>query len=444
MKEISADQFINSRLSNDADQETLFQEKVQALADEVLTIIKELHQEQSSLVNSKLIAKKMFSRESVQKLLDDYGYPVNGRNSGNEQLKQSIDSILNRFAESLPLSVREHFSNLKEQYTPSSPENALDNTVKIMRKLFNSVSRRINELEAILQTTNHFLFEMELYIKKEISSVDGKYQDDLALKNSVFSDVRIIKQSFDMSSDIIMIKKTVFSKIAHITMAIEQKREQETARLKQTKNTLEEMHKKMSAIVYEAEVMRQRAFDTETESLRDNLTKLFNRKAYDKKVEETLANLNRYDITSSLLLFDLDNFKQINDNYGHRTGDLALKKIAQILMERLRKSDFIARYGGEEFVCILPHTNLRVAKEISEQIRSFIENTIFTFKVNKIRLTISAGVSLFRKSDNASTVFERADAAMYLGKKSGRNMVKTEDDIEEAGKTISDFHTETD
>jgi len=438
MKEISTDQYINSRLSNDAHQETLFQEKVQALADEVLTIIKELHQEQSQLVNSKLIAKKMFSRESVQKLLDDYGYSANSRNSSNEQFKESIESVLNKFAESLPLSVRGHFSSLKKQFAPSSPENALDNTVRIMRKLFNSVSHRLNELEAILQTTNHFLFEMEMYIKKEISSIDGKYQEDLALKNSVFSDVRIIKQSFEMFSDISTIKKTVFSKIANITMAIEQKREQEMSRLKQTKNTLEEMHKKMSDIVYEAEVMRQRSFDTEIESLQDNLTKLFNRKAYDKKVEETLANLDRYNISSSLLVFDLDNFKQINDNYGHRTGDLTLKKIAQILMERFRKNDFIARYGGEEFVCILPHTKLREAKEIGEHIRSFIENTIFTFKVNRIRLTISAGVSAFRKSDNASTVFERADAAMYLGKKSGRNMVKTEDDIEVAGKTFSD------
>jgi len=435
---------MNSHLLDDAHQETFFQEKVQVLADEVLTIIKELHEERSTLVNSRLIAKKMFSRESVQKLLDDYGHRVKGRSVSNDQLKQSVDTVVNRFAESLPLAVREHLSRLKDQCIPSSSEDALDTTVRIMRKLFNSISSRVNELEAILQTTHHFLSEMEMYLKKEISSLEGKHHEDVALQNSIFSDIRMIKQSFDMSSDIRMIKETVFNKIANITITIEQKREQEMSRLEETKSTLEVMHGKMRDIVEEAEVIRKKSFDTEIESLQDNLTKLFNRRAYDKKIEETLANFNRYNVSSSLLIFDLDNFKQINDKYGHRTGDLTLRKIAQIFKERFRKNDFIARYGGEEFVCILPHTALREAKEVAEHIRAFIENTIFTFKVNKIRLTITAGVSMFRKTDNASTVFERADAALYLGKKSGRNTVKTEDDIEKSGKSDSDFFIEKD
>jgi diguanylate cyclase (GGDEF)-like protein len=422
--------YTNLTLPHDSNQETLFQGKVQILADEVLTIMKELHEEHRGLVNSKLIAQKMFSKESVKKLLYDFKQNDVDSDSSADKVKQSVDDVLNRFSESLPISMKEHLSTLKMKFAPSSSEDVLNNTDKIIKKLLETIASRVNELENILQKTTHFLFEMDNYLKKEVSLVDESYQESTAIKHSIFSDSRAIKESFDMSSDISTIKKAVFSRIANITKTIEEKREQDMFRLKETKKTLETMSNKMSDIVYEAEEIRKRSLETEIESLQDNLTKLYNRKAFDNKVEETLANLSRYNVSSSLIVCDLDNFKQINDTYGHRSGDLTLKKVAQIFKERLRKNDFIARYGGEEFIFILPHTSLKEAKEISEHIRSYIERTTFTYKNNDISLTISIGVSTFKEGDNASTVFERADAALYLAKKFGRNMVKTENDLE--------------
>jgi diguanylate cyclase (GGDEF)-like protein len=425
------DQYKHTKLTFDADQKFAFQDKVQVLADEVLTIVKELHEEQRSLVNSKLIAKKMCSREAVKQILDDYGQDGHGREASNDLSSQSVDDVLDRFIELLPSSIRESLLNIKAQHIPSDSEDTLDIIVNIIKKLFDSISSRVNELESILQKTTHFLFEMDQNLKKEVSSVDGKYQESITLKHSIMDDARMIKQSFDVYSDISIIKKIVFGKIANIAKTIEEKREQEMCRLKETKKTLEEISHKMSDIVCEAEAIRRRSFESEFESLQDNLTKLYNRKAYEYKVEETFANLRRYSISSSLLICDMDHFKKINDNYGHGIGDLALMKIAQIFKDRLRINDFISRYGGDEFAFILPHTSLPEAKEISEHIRSFIENTRFTFKSNKIIITVSIGISTFKKSDNASTVFERADAALYLAKKSGRNMVKIEDDVEQ-------------
>lgn len=419
-------------LQHNGIQESLFEEKVQLLADEVLIIMKELHQEHRSLINSKLIAKRMFSKESVKKLLDELAQNGDNGDSGTDKAKQSVDDMLNRFSELLPFSMKEHLHNLNKKYSPSSSEDVLNNTDTIIKNLFDTIASRVNDLENILQKITHFLFEMDVYLKNEISLVDGSYQESITLKHSIFSDTRAIKESFDVSGDIGTIKKVVFSKIANITKSIEYKRDQEMFRLKETKKTLEGMSDKMSNIVYEAENIKKRSLEAEFESLLDNLTKLFNRKAFDNKVKETLANLDRYNVSSSLLVCDLDNFKQINDNYGHHPGDLTLKKVAQIFYEKLRKSDFVARYGGEEFVCILPHTSLLEAKEISEHMRAIIERTSFTYKDKIIDLTISIGVSTFKKEDNASTVFERADAALYLAKKSGRNLVKTENDIEQS------------
>jgi diguanylate cyclase len=167
----------------------------------------------------------------------------------------------------------------------------------------------------------------------------------------------------------------------------------------------------------------------ESESLHDNLTGLSNRKAYDQKIIETLATLGRYGVPSSLLMCDIDDFKKINDTYGHKVGDLALKKLASLLKEKLRVNDFISRYGGEEFAIILSHTDLPGAVKAGEGILSYINNSAFSYKGDRILLTISIGISVFKQNDDAGTVFERADSALYVAKRSGKNNVKTETDL---------------
>jgi diguanylate cyclase len=129
------------------------------------------------------------------------------------------------------------------------------------------------------------------------------------------------------------------------------------------------------------------------------------------------------------MLCDIDHFKRINDTYGHIVGDLVLKKFVALVNEKLRATDFLARYGGEEFTIILPHIPLDKAQAAAESIREHIYKSVFSYKENEILLTISIGVSTFRKDDTASSVFERADRALYLAKHSGRNAVKTEEEV---------------
>jgi len=130
------------------------------------------------------------------------------------------------------------------------------------------------------------------------------------------------------------------------------------------------------------------------------------------------------------MICDIDSFKSINDNFGHKVGDLALKKLSTLLMEHTRSDDFIARYGGEEFVIICPNTSIKDAKKTAENIRSSISNTEYSYKDNKIPFTISIGLSEFRKIDDCDTVFERTDKALYLAKASGKNIVKTDTDLQ--------------
>lgn len=124
-------------------------------------------------------------------------------------------------------------------------------------------------------------------------------------------------------------------------------------------------------------------------------------------------------------MFDIDNFKSINDTYGHNVGDNVLQNIVQVATRRLRKDDLIARLGGEEFVIFLENTPLVAAQSIAEDIRLAISNTSLVIDSNKISITATFGVSSFQNSDeDFEEVFKKADFAMYEGKADGRNKVK--------------------
>jgi diguanylate cyclase (GGDEF)-like protein len=127
----------------------------------------------------------------------------------------------------------------------------------------------------------------------------------------------------------------------------------------------------------------------------------------------------------SMLMFDIDFFKRVNDTYGHACGDMALKYIAQILMDNIRTSDIAARYGGEEFIILIAYPGKNMAMKIAERIRSIIEASEITYKEHSIRLTISCGVVCYDKSQDLSAeiMIDRADKALYRSKQEGRNRV---------------------
>ena len=198
--------------------------------------------------------------------------------------------------------------------------------------------------------------------------------------------------------------------------------------IKETEKSLEEMNTRMSEIKNQADEIRKKSKGIEYEASYDALTGVFNQKAYKKKMHEILADVSRYGIAASLMICDIDFFMNINDKYGHKVGDLALKKLASLLREKMRINDFISRYGGEEFVIILPHTELDNALVAGERLRIYIDDAKFTYKGETIPLTISIGISCFRKDDDIDSIFKRAESALLIAKKSGRNSVKTEEE----------------
>ncbi|WP_341707979.1 diguanylate cyclase [Halopseudomonas sp.] len=159
-------------------------------------------------------------------------------------------------------------------------------------------------------------------------------------------------------------------------------------------------------------------------ALRDGLTGLLNRRYWESCLEREFARHQRYDNPVSLVIFDIDHFKRVNDTYGHQTGDEVIRAVSGVTSHLVRETDFAGRYGGEEFVVLLPGTNLDGAAQFAERLRASVEQQVLDYQGSPLTFTISLGVATI--SDDMvdyQALLERADKALYASKEGGRNMV---------------------
>ena len=157
----------------------------------------------------------------------------------------------------------------------------------------------------------------------------------------------------------------------------------------------------------------------------DGLTQIFNKRYFAEALDREIARASRYRRELSLVMFDLDHFKDVNDTHGHLAGDAVLKTLAHTIKTRIRTEDIFARYGGEEFAIILPEIEGHNAHQFAEKIRRIVETTDFVFENTKIPVTISMGVATLDLEEPASgALIKRADERLYEAKAAGRNCVK--------------------
>ena len=161
-------------------------------------------------------------------------------------------------------------------------------------------------------------------------------------------------------------------------------------------------------------------------AMRDGLTGLLNHRAFYERLQEEIYRAERYRYPLALVLADLDNFKKINDTYGHLVGDEVLRRVAEILRRQVRRSDVVARYGGEEIAILMPQTTKADARRIAERVRRYIANhPLRVGKGDRIPVTLSFGVAAYPEdARNARELVARADAALYAAKTNGRNRVE--------------------
>ena len=159
-------------------------------------------------------------------------------------------------------------------------------------------------------------------------------------------------------------------------------------------------------------------------TIKDGLTDISNKRQLDNVMAKEISRAQRHERPLSLLMIDIDHFKDVNDTYGHLAGDSVLKDLAAILQKRLRPDDEVARYGGEEFAAILPETPVGGAAKIAEDLRRLVEQHDFVVEGEHIRVTISIGAAELGRGQTMNQFYKAADEALYEAKRGGRNQVR--------------------
>lgn len=185
-----------------------------------------------------------------------------------------------------------------------------------------------------------------------------------------------------------------------------------------------EMRTKLEALVDErTEELRLKSLELERQATHDKLTGLFNRRYADDFLQREIESSKRHDREFTIALADIDHFKQVNDDHSHAVGDQVLRSVAEILVNRCRKTDVVARYGGEEFLLCFPDTSAEFAEQICSQIRNAVEKSNWSHIANDISITISFGIAEVGVNSRRTSILSDADTRLYQAKNKGRNRI---------------------
>lgn len=288
-----------------------------------------------------------------------------------------------------------------------------------------------------------------LYTQK-IENISVPYNYDDIIKNSVVQ-LENLEQSTLLNSTVltlvtiimalminIIITRKIISRInyaaevadlisgGHRDVEVENSGHDEISRLLQSLHHMQTNIRNTERILHEGEE-KLRSQQSELEHLTkiDALTGVYNRRHLSEKIENEISRNNRYCANISVMMVDLDHFKNINDTYGHAAGDQILKIVSKLFKHSIRETDMVARYGGEEFCIILVETPLDEAMFVAEKIRAIIEEATLPMGDNQvIDVTCSIGVAQYHRSmRNSETLIAKADEALYRAKREGRNRV---------------------
>jgi diguanylate cyclase len=189
------------------------------------------------------------------------------------------------------------------------------------------------------------------------------------------------------------------------------------------RDQLRDMQERVDASEVELAKLHQQLDRISAQARHDPLTGALNRKGLDEAMEREVSNVRRKGLPLCMGMLDIDNFKLLNDRLGHASGDSALTHLANVAREVMRPQDSLARYGGEEFVLLLPDTALDQGIEAMTRLQRELTKRFFMAGTEKILITFSAGVAQLGEEENGNEAIRRADQAMYLAKRAGKNRV---------------------
>lgn len=355
---------------------------------------------------------KLFSRstDSASEVTPPDGEIVSMNEKTAALLRCSLDLLF--FLKEFALDITELQSERFKQDVDELGEHI--KTQPRPKRLELDFERYKEKFRTFIEHQNSYLKDRELELR-DIINLLTKAMASLNVENLEF-----YQRVYDQSEK--MIEITRLDDIKKIKAALKQEvdRMRETVDLKR-----DQERRQFQKLAGQVDTLRQELETAKNKSMTDGLTGVYNRQAFDDYLKDTIERSQVMKTDFTLLMMDLDDFKTINDTYGHLIGDRVLVAFATKCRNAIRGDDFIARYGGEEFAIILPGASLRnalkKARLICETVAAARYSTDTGHTDSYLSMTVSIGVAAYKKGDDSVTLIARADKALYDAKKSGKN-----------------------
>lgn len=260
----------------------------------------------------------------------------------------------------------------------------------------------------------------------DVTKADWKnsHAATLGLVQKVMSEVDGLSRAAMAASDLAPLQAVIATRLESIASHVQDFRDKQGQLYQEQMERAEKMTLRIAELENRAQDL-SRSLEQERALARlDVVTGVPNRAAFEERLREELARWKRLRTPISMLFWDIDRFKTINDTYGHRTGDRVLREVAACFANRLRTNDFVARIGGEEFCTLLIGTNAEAALRVANELREAVASLKLQYHGEPLKVTVSCGITSLRDSDlkDDHAIFERADSALYRAKEAGRNM----------------------
>lgn len=300
-------------------------------------------------------------------------------------------------------------------------------TVRVKNLLIEHTSKvHENQLEVqeFLADISNKLQAIYSEINEAKQSCSNSSQSKANVRDSFSRGMEELKTSLDSSGDIDLLKSRLNQLVDALQHKVEKELEQDESGTQILENTIAGLSNKVKSLENHTQDLEKAIREKHQQAITDPLTGLYNRAAYIQELEKAWMQWQEEGVQATLLVWDIDHFKMLNDRYGHAAGDKVLQSVANKLKSSIHNEDIVARFGGEEFVMLLHNQSIQSGKQLAESVRSMIASTEFTYKQQSLQVTISCGVASFTKNDTPTTLFERADKALYKAKRTGRNKVE--------------------
>jgi diguanylate cyclase len=326
---------------------------------------------------------------------------------------------------SWPAHWEERVKDFKQQLGSEAPKDnwtqVLQELLELSAKSYDVIQVEIKEAEDFLDELTQRLQELGFHLQTAHEGRDRMVAHGKNLSEQVTGHVGDIGDRVEDATDLSQLKGAITERLALIKGSIDEYLHEELEWHQQAEENESQLRERLEKLERESFDLRARMLEAHHLALRDAVTGLPNRLAYEERMEQEFARWKRFADPLTMLVWDVDDFKSINDRFGHQAGDKALRVIANSLSARLRETDFIARFGGEEFVCLLCGTQGEEAQKVADEMRRSVEENGFHSAGKPVRVTISCGIASFTEGDDVDAVFSRADAALYRAKSRGKN-----------------------